>query len=187
MDHRLVIARWNEDVSWAIPYPHIIYDKGGAPLDATGLNVFRLSANPEHRESHTYLHHIIQHYDDLDDWTAFVQGSPFEHARDFDMEWCAEADFAWIGHWHTRDDRHGKPNHPVDIPLGEAYTWLFDKPAPNWFEFVAGAQFVASRARIRSRSLEFWERAQAMIDEPQFAGDKVIGIHERLWGYMLDV
>lgn len=182
MGHKLVVARWNEDVTWCKDYPHVIYDKGGAPLDCTGLNVVRLDENPGHRESHTYLHHIIQHYDDLDDWTTFCQGNPFPHANDWGIEWCAESDFSWIGHWHVTDGRFGEPHHPAPIPVGEAYQVMFNKPAPSQFEFVAGAQFVASKRKIQSRPREFYERLQALGYNPKFA----VGVHERLWGYVLN-
>lgn len=182
MPHKLVVARWNEDATWARAYPHVIYDKGGAPLDETGLNVVKLDENPGHRESHTYLHHIIQHYDDLDDFTTFCQGNPFEHANQWDSQWCVESDFAWVGHWMVQDDRFGKPHHPDIIPVGAAYEIIFDRPAPPLFEFIAGAQFVASREKIRSRPREFYERLQALGYDPQFA----VGVHERLWGYIFN-
>lgn len=181
MPHKLVVARWNEDVAWACAYPHVIYDKGGAALDTTGLNVVKLDENPPHRESHTYLWHIINHYNDLDDFTTFCQGKPFEHASQWDSQWCVESDFAWIGHWMVQDNRFGWPHHPDTIPVGVVYEMIFNKPAPVLFEFVAGAQFVASRQKIQARPLEFYERLQALGYEPEFS----IGIHERLWGYVL--
>lgn len=181
MRHRLVVARWNEDVAWCAEYPHTIYDKGGAPLDMTGLNIVKLDENPRHRESHTYLHHIIHNYDNLDDFTTFCQGNPFEHAKQWESQWCVESGFSWVGHWAVTDDRNGYPHHP-GIPVGAAYEIVFDKPSPPLFEFVAGAQFVASREKIRSRPLEFYGRLQALGYNQQFA----VGIHERLWGYVLN-
>lgn len=183
MRHRVVIARWSEDVAWARAYPHVIYDKGGAPLDAIGLNVIKLDENPLHRESHTYLWHIIHNYDDLDDYTTFCQGWPFHHASQWDSQWNVEAEFAWVGHWLVKDDRFGKPHHPDTIPVGSAYEMIFDRPAPAQFEFIAGAQFVASRDRLHSHPLEFYERLQALGYEPGYG----VGVHERLWGCILAV
>lgn len=182
MRHRLVVARWNEDVSWARIYPHVIYDKGGAPLWEDGLNVVRLEENPPHRESHTYLWHIIHNYDDLDDWTTFCQGKPFDHASQWESQWCAESDFAWVGHSLVQDNRYGQPHHSETIQVGKAYEMIFDRPAPVQFEFIAGAQFVASRERIRSHPLELYERFQALGYEPGYG----VGVHERLWGYLMN-
>ena len=183
MRHRLVIARWKEDVAWARGYPHLVYDKGGGPLEADGLNVFPVSANPEGHESHSYLLHIILHYDDLDDWTTFVQGTPFDHAKEWGSQWCAEpaGGFAWVGHWMVADDQRGQPHHFHYIPVGLAYEKIFERPAPLAFEFCAGAQFVVSREKIRSYPLAFWEKVQALGFEPDFEFDWGYTM-ERLWG-----
>ncbi len=187
MDHRLVIARWDEDVTWAAPYPHIIYDKGGAPLAPDGLNIVRLDENPEGHETHTYLSHIIQHYDQLDDWTAFVQGMPFDHANRWDYEWCAEPEsgFAWIGHWLAEDVGNGLPHHMRRLPVAEAYHEIFSHDGPPIYRFIAGAQFVTSREKLRGKPLEFWQRVQALGFDPRFEPDWGYTC-ERLWGYLID-
>lgn len=66
----LVIARYDEDISWSDQYLDIrtVYNKGDVlpgsiPLPNLG------------RESHTYLTHIVERYDTLADRTAFIQGS----------------------------------------------------------------------------------------------------------------
>ena len=186
MVHRLVIARWDEDVSWAAGYPHIIYDKSGAPLDMTGLNVVIIPMNPEGHESHTYLHHIISHYDDLDDWTTFCQGNPFDHASRWETQWKFEPEngFAWVGHWQVKDDKNGKPNHINIIPVGAAYAAIFGRPGPDEYAFVAGAQFVASRELIQRKPVGFYERVQALGNDPRFEAEWGYTM-ERLWYYIL--
>ncbi|MAT11020.1 MAG: hypothetical protein CMM02_08430 [Rhodopirellula sp.] len=67
----VVIAQFDENTSWVQPFVRpgikaIIYSKGAFqngthPLPNVG------------RESHTYLHHIVQNYDALADWTVFTQ------------------------------------------------------------------------------------------------------------------
>jgi hypothetical protein len=188
MKHRIVVARWDEDVSWAREYPHIIYDKGGAALDTQGLNVVFLSSNPEGHESHTYLHHIISQYDNLDDWTTFVQGWPFDHANMWEKEWKAEpaSGFAWVGHWTPTDDRFGKPHHiQRELPVGEAYEAIFCREARESYTFVAGAQFVASRELIRRKPRKFYEHVQALGFAPGLEKDWGYTM-ERLWGYVLN-
>jgi hypothetical protein len=188
MKHRIVVARWDEDVSWAREYPHVIYDKGGAPLDTQGLNVIFMSSNPEGHESHTYLHHIIQNYSRLDEWTTFVQGWPFDHADQWKKEWNAEPEsgFAWVGHWLPTDDVQGKPHHfQCDLPVGMAYSAIFNKPARNEYTFIAGAQFVASRDRIRSKPRAFYEHVQELGFTPGLEKDWGYTM-ERLWFYILN-
>lgn len=184
MKHRLVIARWNEDVFWAHAYPHFIYDKGGAPMQDAGFDVIHLTENPEGHESHTYLYHIITRYNQLDDYTAFVQGYPFDHANEFDTQWKAEVDFGWIGHWMVQDDRKGRPHHFNDIPVGEAYRAIFDREPPEMFRFIAGAQFVASKERIQSHPITFYEHIQALGYKPEFMKEWGYTM-ERLWWYIM--
>jgi hypothetical protein len=188
MKHRIVVARWDEDVSWAAEYPHVIYNKGSDPLDSVRFNVVDLKENPEGHESHTYLHHIISQYDALDDWTTFVQGWPFDHANLWKHEWDAEpvSGFAWVGHWMPTDDGDGKPHHiQAILPVGRAYTAIFNKPALESYTFIAGAQFVASREKIRSRPRAFWEKVQALGFTPGLEKDWGYTM-ERLWFYILN-
>eukprot|EP00927_Polykrikos_kofoidii_P077258 TRINITY_DN74216_c0_g1_i1.p1 TRINITY_DN74216_c0_g1~~TRINITY_DN74216_c0_g1_i1.p1 ORF type:complete len:699 (-),score=78.48 TRINITY_DN74216_c0_g1_i1:37-2133(-) len=71
----IVLAQYDEDVSWSEVYASIrtVYCKGTAamrppacvPLPNVG------------REGHTYLHHIVENYDNLAEWTVFSQaGEP---------------------------------------------------------------------------------------------------------------
>lgn len=69
-DYQIVVARYNEDISWTSKYqPNvIIYNKGNyLPKSISLPNVGR--------ESHTYLYHIVNNYNNLADRTIFFQGS----------------------------------------------------------------------------------------------------------------
>ena len=71
----LVIAKYQEELNWLdgvdkYKFNIIIYDK-----DKNLPNVGR--------ESHTYLHNICLHYNDLADVTVFTQGSYKEHSERF--------------------------------------------------------------------------------------------------------
>jgi hypothetical protein len=69
----VVLARYDEDTSWTNGYPETsftIYNKGSPPLPAAKQNIENVG-----RESDTYLHHIIENYDSLADWTVFSQAS----------------------------------------------------------------------------------------------------------------
>lgn len=70
-DFEIVVARFKENADWTRPYQkHVtIYCKD--PQD-TNPNYFHLPNVG--RESHTYLHHIIENYDDLATMTLFTQG-----------------------------------------------------------------------------------------------------------------
>ena len=78
MSVRLVIAKYKEDVSWTnkiTAHKITIYDKSDSPI----INSIKLPNVG--RETHTFLHHIVENYDNLDDVTVFLQGNPFEHIQ----------------------------------------------------------------------------------------------------------
>lgn len=83
----LVVARYHEDVAWLDDVPgdfHVsLYDKSDEPY-AVGRQCRRVRLPNVGRESHSYAHHIVAHYDDLADVTYFAQGDAVEvHAPDF--------------------------------------------------------------------------------------------------------
>ena len=77
----IVVARYNENLEWlkAEPfnkYDVIIYNKGDNESFEKPSNVKRgVNLKNVGRESHTYLQHIIQNYDNLSDITIFLPGS----------------------------------------------------------------------------------------------------------------
>jgi len=82
MSIELVIARYNEDLSWLEKVPkHIqitIYNKGADDLQYPCIYLPNVG-----RESHTYLYHIINNYEDLAHRTIFCQGDTIFHSPEF--------------------------------------------------------------------------------------------------------
>jgi hypothetical protein len=75
----IVVARFNENLEWlkSIKYPFTVYNKGDE-IDIPSIRLENIG-----RESHTYITHIINNYDNLDDWTCFLQGNPEYHSNFF--------------------------------------------------------------------------------------------------------
>jgi len=75
----LVVSRYNEDLEWLknkkFRYPTTIYNKGTNDnfYKPKGCKVVKLPNVG--REGHTYLHHVIDHYDSLPQLTIFLPGS----------------------------------------------------------------------------------------------------------------
>ena len=72
----VVVARYREDLRWLAPVARwatrvFVYDKGGGEVreEDRGLyarpNVTRVVLPNVGREAHTYLHHMVEHYDAL--------------------------------------------------------------------------------------------------------------------------
>jgi hypothetical protein len=82
MNVEIVIARYNEDISWINKIPSktkiTIYNKGIDDIKYPSIKLPNVG-----RESHTYLTHIIDNYDNLADTTIFTQGEPFFHSPNF--------------------------------------------------------------------------------------------------------
>ena len=73
----IIVARYNENVEWTKQFPNVyIYNKG-TPL-GDGYNEI-LMTNVG-REGHSYYKYICNNYENLEDYTIFLQGNPFDHS-----------------------------------------------------------------------------------------------------------
>jgi len=119
---------------------------------------------------------------------VFAQGNPFDHCAAFqtvlriiNQGTLEVPGFLEIADCHTSDDDHGKPNHwERELPVGEIYTRVFERPSPRHFSFGAGAQMAVTRECIESKPREWWDRLWYIFREYDdgFA-------FERLWARFL--
>lgn len=76
----IIVSRYNEDLEWINEYPfnqfqYIVYNKG-INDDFCKNNVTQIINLPNvGRESHTYLYHIVNNYNNLSDILIFFPGS----------------------------------------------------------------------------------------------------------------
>ena len=79
--HRLVVARFRESVDWAEAFgTYTIYNKGRDDL-STRLRSNSVRLPNVGREAHTYIHHIVENYDSLEDVMIFSQGGYRAHVH----------------------------------------------------------------------------------------------------------
>jgi len=80
---KLVVARYNENIEWTKQFSDVvIYNKG-----KSDVNEYNPIILPNvGREGHTYYKYIYDNYDNLEDFTAFLQGDPFFHNPDIIKE-----------------------------------------------------------------------------------------------------
>ncbi len=78
----IVIARYNENLDWLDKIPKdikiTIYNKGINDINRPFIQLPNIG-----RESHTYLYHIINNYDNLAEQTIFCQGDSIFHSPGF--------------------------------------------------------------------------------------------------------
>lgn len=199
MYNRLVIARYNEDVDWAKDYNNIIYNKqsGDNLLPNVG------------REAHTYLYHIINNYDNLDDITIFLQGDPFFHIDKkelSDVYHGFKGQFRSLGKKGTdniekfsdcikyaffsedgvvipSDKTTNIENYVLQVPeiqYDKAIQSMFI--LPKEIEYAFAAQFGVKKEAIRNRSLDWYKKVIKLVD----CCNAPIGAHffERFWQYV---
>ena len=79
----IVIARYNEDIRWVLPIIKyvIVYNKGLDDLHYIPPKKIIKCENLG-REGGTYIKHILDNYDNLDDYTIFLQGKITDHLND---------------------------------------------------------------------------------------------------------
>ena len=169
----LVVARYNEDISWTDCIERaFIYNKG----DETATKHEQVLLQNTGRESDTYLRHILQHYDHTSQFLLFTQGWPFDHCVKLDISKPA-TDFCIVG--RRLNENFATPgNHPDLGPLlVKFWNELFDEPVPSTITFGCGAMFKVSAVRIRSRSKAFYEKVLELHKQSPAAPYAL----ERLW------
>lgn len=175
----LVIAHYIENLNWLRNLPAglatTVYTKGP---DEQSEHKATFLPNVG-REAHTYLHHIVNRYDSLAEWTIFCQGRPFDHAFDFKKtlrEFVANPDtisptgFRWLGHLIDTDDKQGhrlfrpwsKNEDGRGLDLNRFHLALFGTDGPEQYTFMLGAQFAVQRSVIRQKPVLFYEQALAI-------------------------
>lgn len=163
----IVISRYNEDIEWSKRFPNvIIYNKGDKLAD--DFNQILLSNVG--REGHTYYKYICDNYDNLDDYTIFLQGNPFDHSPNImhdlkkyinDSE--LSLDFEYLS-WDIIDCKLSGCIHHYGLPLIDTYEKLFNERKTDMdFQFGAGAQFIVSKKTILNRPKDFYLKIVEML------------------------
>jgi hypothetical protein len=184
---KIVVSRYNEDVSWTKGYDGvIIYNKGsplGYPNEITLANVGR--------EGHTYYKYICDNYASLDDYTVFLQGYPFDHSPNVlqtlnTYNTSKKPLFAFISERvqsNTFQDQIQKYEECFTI-MNTYEKILGVKPDSNdECIFGEGAQFIVSKEFILKKPLSFY---QNIVNILSYHVCPVEGYHvERLHKYIL--
>lgn len=196
---QMVVAKYREDISWIhkTGMSAVVYDKSGSNCANSLPNVGR--------ESHTYLHHIINNYPVFPEYSLFLQADPFPHLSEGTTAESltttvlklisSNIPFKGLAYYSIKCDHWGRPHSLSkpenkgkwagfgrDIPLGRVYGQLFFGPVPLQFHSRAPAGiFLVRKDRILCRPLKFYDHAMNIIlGDPD---DRMNTGHafERLW------
>ena len=204
MKLHIVIARYNESLEWVekclTPMQKSfvwIYNKGGDEISVDGVPVDQIQRLPNiGREAHTYLTHVIRHWDNLPTQVWFLQGNPFDH---LEIKSNFETVQKWFGIWFDKIIHQGfSPNtckkfplnqHELcageltEIPFGpwlEKYTGKMYRPPLTWY---IGACFGCSREQIQCRTREYYE---SLLEQLQTKSPEAAWYMERAWMYIFN-
>ena len=167
---RIIIARYNENIEWASQFDNVIIYNKGEPI--VGDNVIPL--DNVGREGHTYYTHIYNNYDNLDDYTIFLQGRPFDHSPNIIKNIQhynklitlheMSIDFAFLSEWIISCDLVGGCRYHPNLPLMPVYNTLFGEIDNKEFKFGAGAQFIVSKEQILKHPREFYLKIVQLLE-----------------------
>lgn len=182
MLYHVVVARYEEDVTWTKSISNVIIYNKGKPLDSSYNQIGLANVG---REGHTYYTHIYCNYDNLADYTIFLQGDPFPHSPNlmsnlhkYISNKELNIDFEFLSEEIFNCSLAGCSLHH-NLPIMRTYEKLFNHvETTTTFKFGAGAQFIVSKKCILSKSEEFYYKIVKML---QYSAHPIEGyVIERL-------
>lgn len=164
----IIVARYNENVEWTKQFPNvIIYNKGDKLPDGDGYN--EIALNNVGREGHTYYTYICD-YDDLNDYTVFLQGNPFDHSPHIIdnltnlINGEMNISFAFLSEWILPCNLNCRA---FGLSIKDTYEKIFGTTKiERDYEFIfgAGAQFIVSKEQILKRPKCFYSRIVELLE-----------------------
>jgi hypothetical protein len=173
MSFCIIVARYNENVEWTKYFPNVIIYNKGNKLDNNYNEVF---LNNVGREGHTYYKYICDNYENLAEYTIFLQGNPFDHSPNI------------IYNLNNLINYINNNELSIDFEFlsEQVYYSSLDLECSRWLEcrnihknwervfgvnienqeciFGAGAQFIVSKKKILKNTKEFYENIVKMLD-----------------------
>jgi hypothetical protein len=151
-----IISKYKENISWVnrLNSNYIVYNK-----DESDTNKNFINLPNKGREAHTYLTHIVNNYETLDDITCFLQGDPFPHLYGTNLEEISNIKFESFFPFGITQicNLKGEPQNPyLDIDEIFLNKYFLNKPE-NYITYTIGAQFLVKKSTILKRKKIFYE------------------------------
>lgn len=170
---KIVVSRCYENIEWTKQLPNvIIFNKGEDNIDE--YNPIKLPNIG--REGHTYYKYIYDNYDNLEDYTVFTQGHPFDHCGeqfvdnvkkimqdpnyDKDLQYFSNISACNLCTGLSCDEH----NYAHLIPV---YRYLFGNITISQepFIFGVGAIFIIRKDIILQNPREFYYKIYKMLED----------------------
>jgi hypothetical protein len=162
MDLLTVIAKYKEDVSWVneLKSPYIVYNK-----NIEDNHLYKNNLQNIGNEGHTFMYHIVQNYNNLNEYTAFVQGNPFDHCPAFIKainEFKGDFQLIALGASTT----YGSQVDEVGKQIIDFAKLIGFEPQFPVLE-VSGGQVLLHKDVITSQPVEFYQRIIDSLEDPE--------------------
>ena len=200
MSASLIIAQYDEDVSWInkIKYGYItkiyLYTKNSnniTPIIHSNIPIYRTYLPNIGREGHTYLYHIVHNYHNLSDMNIFVQGTPCIDVEIFNKD---IDDLSYkninLSHMNTIALHENNKistwrNQPLETVSEDFFEWynLYIDPEPinPLYLIYFQANFAVKKQDIYSRNRFYY---QNIMNQLNTNNPEVGHFLERCWYYI---
>ena len=202
-NYDLVISRYNEDINWVKNEPFnqfniICYNKGtDFSENYNSCKIIKL--DNVGCESHTYLYHIINNYDNIAPITVFIPGSTVGVSYKHDiiiqnLKLLNETNTSVFFGCHINDvvkdlydfrttDYYDKQVQPSSIhPFGKFVEEIFGKDIPICKIICYQGIFIVAKEHIIQHPKEKYEKIIKFLDSHPYPE---VGFYmERLWGLL---
>ena len=169
MSFHIIVSRYNENIEWTKQFANVIIYNKGNKLD-NGYNEILL--DNVGREGHTYYKYICDNYENLADYTIFLQGNPFDHSPNIISNLNK-----YINNTNLNIDFEflSEQIHNSSLNLECSRYWQCKNIHTNWNRvfgsnsinneciFGAGAQFIVSKNKILKNTNEFYTNIVKML------------------------
>jgi hypothetical protein len=173
MSFSIIVARYNENVEWTKQFPNVIIYNKGSKLDNNYNEVF---LNNVGREGHTYYKYICDNYENLAEYTIFLQGNPFDQSPNIIYNLNNLTNYINNNELSIDFEFLSEQIHHSSLDLECSRYWQCKNIHKNWERvfgvnidnqecvFGAGAQFIVSKKKILKNTKEFYENIMKMLD-----------------------
>ena len=205
MDCSFIISRYEEDLNWLKILKDqkvVVYNKGDKIINYDCRNVIKLKNVG--RESHTYLYHIVNNYNNLSEVNIFLQGriddlgcmsfkNPLDYLTNINKYGYSVSRYGLLGplHWKNNvgielDNRYKKQWENGEISRSKIGFRKFAKNLfPNIPIFIGtsyGGCFAVKKENIRKYEVKFYEYLLQILERNK---NPIEGHYmERLWCYI---
>ena len=181
----VVVAHCDEDLAWM----QALDPELGKFVYSKGKNIVGEKLPNVGRDYHTYLTHIVRHYDSLSDVTFFLQGWPLDRSAHVlsGVNYLRHFDYIEFG---TNILETGPVGDQLLQFMGHVWGQDWQGYSRKPWEFRANTQFGASKRCIQRNPTAFYARCivacEEGVPEHGIIAESVPYLFEQIWRFIFE-